>query len=224
MESAPPALVLWGRVFRSVQDDGSSKVPGGCQSKSRMRPALLTAAEQLSLVDRIRQGDGAAEEEVVRLFSERIRLMALARTRESDAARDLTQEVLMSVVSALRRGQLREAEKLGAFIHGTARNIVNGYLRTRSQHPLHEPLSSDDVVCDVDHEREIELSQRVGFVRQALSRLDLTDRRILLMTLVDGLKPGEIGFALGLTSEVVRARKSRAVKKVVERVQKLLRK
>ena len=189
-----------------------------------MRPALLTAAEQLSLVDRIRQGDAVAEEEVVRLFSERIRLMALARTRNSDAARDLTQEVLMSVVSALRRGQLREAEKLGAFIHGTARNIINGYFRSRSQQPEHEPLSSEDVLCDVDHEREYELSQRIGFVRQALSRLDLTDRRILLMTLVDGLKPGEIGFALGLTSEVVRARKSRAVKRVVERVQKLLRK
>jgi RNA polymerase sigma factor (sigma-70 family) len=187
-----------------------------------MRPAFLTAAEQLSLVDRIREGDGIAEEEVVRLFGERIRLMALARTRDRDAARDLTQEVLLGVLSALRRGQIREAEKLGAFIQGAARNIINGYLRSRSHDPAHEPLSSEDVVCHVDHEEEFELSQRKGVVRRALSRLDLTDRRILLMTLIDGLKPGEIGYALGLTAEVVRARKSRAVKKVIERVQRLL--
>jgi RNA polymerase sigma factor (sigma-70 family) len=187
-----------------------------------MRPALLTAAEQLSLVDRIREGDGVAEEEVVRLFSDRIRLMALARTRDRDAARDLTQEVLMGVLSALRRGQLREAEKLGAFIHGTARNIINGHLRSRSQAPAHEPLSPEDVVCAVDHEQEFELSQQMGFVRRALGLLDLKDRQILLMTLVDGLKPGEIGYALGLTAEVVRTRKSRAVKRVIERVQKLL--
>jgi DNA-directed RNA polymerase specialized sigma24 family protein len=38
------------------------------------------------------------------------------------------------------------------------------------------------------------------------------------MTLVDGLKPGEIAETLRLTSEVVRQRKSRALKKLVARL------
>jgi len=40
------------------------------------------------------------------------------------------------------------------------------------------------------------------------------------MTLVEGRKPGEIAAALGLTAEVVRMRKSRAVKKVADLVKK----
>jgi DNA-directed RNA polymerase specialized sigma24 family protein len=39
---------------------------------------------------------------------------------------------------------------------------------------------------------------------------------VLLLTLVDGLKPREIARRLGLSDEVVRARKSRALKKIIE--------
>ena len=53
-------------------------------------------------------------------------------------------------------------------------------------------------------------------VRQALEQLDVTDQNILMRTLVGGEKPGEIAQRLGLSSEVVRQRKSRAVKKVSE--------
>jgi len=58
-------------------------------------------------------------------------------------------------------------------------------------------------------------------VRQALAELEPTDREILQMTLVQGLKPGVIAAALGLSSEVVRQRKSRATKKVAGFVKSL---
>jgi DNA-directed RNA polymerase specialized sigma24 family protein len=61
-------------------------------------------------------------------------------------------------------------------------------------------------------------------VRGALARLNRADRGILLLTLVDGLKPAEIASRLGLTAEVVRVRKSRALKKVVDRVSAMTRK
>jgi RNA polymerase sigma-70 factor (ECF subfamily) len=65
--------------------------------------------------------------------------------------------------------------------------------------------------------------ERLNLVRQALTTLNAEDRKILSLTLVDGLKPGEIAQRLGLSSEVVRARKSRLVKKMVEHVQTLSR-
>jgi DNA-directed RNA polymerase specialized sigma24 family protein len=40
------------------------------------------------------------------------------------------------------------------------------------------------------------------------------DRQILRLTLVDGCKPGEIAQNLKLHPDVVRARKSRALKKI----------
>jgi DNA-directed RNA polymerase specialized sigma24 family protein len=60
-------------------------------------------------------------------------------------------------------------------------------------------------------------------VRRALAGLAPTDRRILLLTLIEGLKPGEIAAHLGLTSDVVRTRKLRALRRTADRVKKLSR-
>jgi RNA polymerase sigma factor (sigma-70 family) len=186
-----------------------------------MPGALLTPQEQSSIAERIRWGDPSAEEELVRLFSNRVVFMACARTHDPEAARDLTQDVMLAVVTAVRKGQLREAERLAAFVYGIARNLINNYLRARSrlrEDPLDEALHlaiSSDAVEDSD---------RVGLVQRALGAIDSTDRKILLLTLVHGLKPAEIAVQLGLTSEVVRSRKSRALKKTIERVKKLSRK
>ena len=61
-----------------------------------------------------------------------------------------------------------------------------------------------------DCERDAEQSERRFIARRAISRLRPADRLILLLALVDGMKPAEIGQRLGLSSEVVRKRKSRA--------------
>jgi DNA-directed RNA polymerase specialized sigma24 family protein len=49
-----------------------------------------------------------------------------------------------------------------------------------------------------------ESAEPVTLVRKALERLDSTDRKLLLMLLVEGLKPGAIAARLGLKVELVR--------------------
>jgi RNA polymerase sigma-70 factor (ECF subfamily) len=187
-----------------------------------MTEQQFSGQEQASLAGRIRTGDSSAEEELVRLFGERVFLVAVVRTRDREAARDLTQEVLLAVLAALRNGHLREEERLSAYVYGTARNLVNNYLRQRSQQPALIPLDPD--VAFVQPSFELENSERRSLVQSALARLDAGERRILLLTLVEGLKPGEIARRLGLNPMVVRARKSRALKKVMKAVRKLSRK
>jgi RNA polymerase sigma factor (sigma-70 family) len=184
-------------------------------------PALLTPEQQSTLAERIRARDPSAEEELVRLFSGRIALMARLRTRDAEAARDVTQDVLLAVFRALRSGQLREAERLTAFVYGIARNLINNHLRTRNRLPPEDALDDDLAAASLPD--GLEDSERGALVRRALAVLDSTDRRILLLTLIDGLKPAEIGARLGLSSEAVRTRKSRALKKTAERVKNLSR-
>ena len=96
---------------------------------------------------------------------------------------------------------------------------MNSYLRAGSRLVRQVSIDSEDwSVTDVD---PVEDSERKALVRRALSLLDSRDRRILLLTLVNGLKAGEIAARIGVTSEVVRARKSRALKKMIERVSAL---
>lgn len=173
-----------------------------------------------NLVDHIRQGDAEAEAEVVRQFARRIFVMGFVRTRDREAARDLVQDVLMAVIGALRKGQLQDPERLAAFVHGTARNLINNQLRNAGRHPPLEPLTEDlPQDCIIE---QLEHGERVRMVHQALEKLGEEDRKILRMTLVDGRKPGEIAAALGLAPDVVRTRKLRALKRVTDLIQKKL--
>jgi RNA polymerase sigma factor (sigma-70 family) len=178
---------------------------------------LLSADEQAHLVDGIRSGDRAAEGRLVEHFSRAIRLMARVRARELGED-DLTQEVLIAAITALRRGQLRDTERLAQFVSGVARNVINNRLR-RARGPVHEPIDEHDQPAPVaDLTQELARRERAAALRRALEGLSADDRRILRLTLVDGLKPAEIAERLGLGEEVVRTRKSRAIKRLKERV------
>jgi RNA polymerase sigma-70 factor (ECF subfamily) len=172
-----------------------------------------TGAQQASLplAARIRAGDRAAEEELVTTYRRAVLVIAIARTRNPDLARDLTQDVFIAVLKALREGQLRETEKLAGFIQGTARNIINGYLRSQTRHPesdLEEvELSGPDPVED------LESAERQRLVRQELASFPVMDQQILLLSLVDGHSLAEVAKRLNLSHEAVRARKSRMVRK-----------
>jgi RNA polymerase sigma-70 factor (ECF subfamily) len=172
------------------------------------------------LVERIAAGDAAAESELAVRFDGRLRAMMSVRTRDREAARDLAQEALIAVLGALRKGQLREPERLAAFVHGTARNVLNSYFRQRQGRPAAVELTPETawfVPAD-----EVESEQRTRALRDGLGRLDRDDRAVLLMTLVEGLKPGEIARRLSLSAEVVRTRKSRALKRLTEHVRRAM--
>lgn len=181
-------------------------------------PSATSVGELRRLAERIRQGDTSAETELVQEFAQRVFVMAVVRTHDREAARELVQDVLMAVIGALRKGQLQDVDKVAAFVHGTARNLINNRLRNESQHPPMEPLSDD--LAQGELAQQLEDKERTRLVHQALEHLGPEDRRILYMTLVEGRKPGEIAAALGLTSEVVRTRKLRAVKKVADLIRK----
>jgi RNA polymerase sigma factor (sigma-70 family) len=186
-------------------------------------PDLLPGArEPAALAERIRAGDPAAEEELVRTFGQRVFLMALVRTRDAESARDLRQDALLAALGALRKGQLREADKLAAFVYGTARNIINNHLRARAQAPASESIDPDTLVAATASD-DLEAAERITQVRDAIAGLEPGDRSILRMTLAEGLTPSEIATRLRLTSELVRQRKSRAVRKVIATVKRLSR-
>ena len=175
---------------------------------------LLSADEQAALVDRIRQGEPAAEERLVALFVPAIRTMVRIRSRGTLDDEDAAQEVLLAVVIAVRRGQVRETARLGAFIAGVARNVINNALRVRSSRPTDQLTEDHAPVADL--RAEISRRERMITVRHALEELSAEDRHLLLLALVEGLKSGDIARRLGLGAEVVRSRKSRALKRLSE--------
>jgi RNA polymerase sigma factor (sigma-70 family) len=187
-----------------------------------VQDTALPEPRMAALVQRVQNGDSVAEDDLARLFDKRIFVTVFARTHDREAARDLTQEVLIALLKALRNGDVREPEHLAAFVYGIARNLVNNYFRRCTQQPRTDPLDDDLPVAARNDDPDA--FDRMKMVQGMLERTDRIDRKILLMMLVQGYKAGEVASQLNLTSDVVRQRKSRALKKIVDRVKKMSRK
>lgn len=176
---------------------------------------LLSAGEQADLVASVQAGDRDAEARLAALFSPAIRAMARNRSRGAADPNDVCQDVLIAVITALRRGQLRDTERLAAFIAGVARNVISNELRVRRARPA-QPLAEADAVADLRD--EMARRDRARMLRAALDEVSDADKEVLVLSLVHGLKSGEVATRLGLDDQVVRARKSRALRRLTERL------
>jgi RNA polymerase sigma-70 factor (ECF subfamily) len=172
-----------------------------------------------AIIDRILAGDRSAEEELIARFQQRVRMYVSVRTSHPDYAEEVTQETMLAAVLALRDGKVREPQYLGSFILGIARNQLADAIRRQARRKTSQ-LSEN---FDIPSPSEVRDPELVESARREIEALEPGDRRILWLTLIDGFKPGEIAAQLGMSAELVRQRKSRALRKVVERLQPLSR-
>jgi RNA polymerase sigma factor (sigma-70 family) len=175
--------------------------------------SLPRETDPAALARRVQAGDRSAEDELVLVLQEALGSFLRRRLRDIEAARELTSDVLMAVLHAVRENRLQDIRKLPAFVRGTARNLANNHLRARLARPVEEPLLGDP--ASEDPTQELEQQERAAQVEAAISRLTGSERQIVLMTIEEGLKPAEIARDLGLSPEAVRARKSRALRKLM---------
>jgi len=176
----------------------------------------VVAQQNEQLLKRIAAGDRDAEREFALRYMQPVRTMLMARSRNPDLSSDLQQEVMIEAICALRRGQLREPAKLSGFVIGIARNRLNNHFRANRRT---ETLEVPDDLPDLSSETErVEDQQRESAAMEVIAGLDPLDRKILEMTLVEGLKPGVIAERLQLSPEMVRQRKLRATRRVTETV------
>lgn len=172
-----------------------------------------------TLVARISAGDRFAESELVRLFSGRIRSLLRFRVANPDEAQDLFQDVILSAIENLRKGQLREPDRLPAYLATIARNVSSDWVRQKMRTRALEQdeldasqaisLAAGPEAASMDREQQLQMDL-------AMSELDATDRRILTLTLVESEKPGRIATLLGLDPALVRQRKCRAIQKIAD--------
>jgi RNA polymerase sigma-70 factor (ECF subfamily) len=81
----------------------------------------------------IRRGDTAAEGVLVERYSDKLLRMLVHITQDKALSDDLHQETFRIVIARLRRGSLREPEKLPRFILRTGRNLALGAHRRQAR-------------------------------------------------------------------------------------------
>ena len=185
----------------------------------------MTAAGWKELALRLQTGDAASEDELARLFQPHLMAMAASRVNDREAAREIVQEALLAILSALRQGRLREPEKLPGFVAGTGRNMINNYLRKRAQYPQPLTLGFEEANIpspDPDAgEVRLEEEESRDAVLGALEGLKAVDRGILYLTLARGMNPRDIAVEMGLKPETIRLRKTRALSRLRRKLEKM---
>jgi RNA polymerase sigma-70 factor (ECF subfamily) len=167
-----------------------------------------------ALCRRLVLGDASAEREFVERFSGRIMAMGVARTRDIESARELVNDVLLAALTALRRGTVRDTDRLGAFVHGTAVNLINNHLRSRLRHPVPGPLPED--LAGADGPERQETAADLHVLHRCVQELPELDRAILTLAIVEGLDYVTVAARTGLSPDAVRQRKARALGKLKE--------
>ncbi len=141
-----------------------------------------SGGDSARLVERIRSGDPNADRELVERFGRGLMILLRRSSRNRGDADDLYQETFRVALEKIRRGGLREPEKLAGFLAGIARNLVIEHYRRSSARPVESDDRAARDLADTATgplEKLLRL-ERVEIVRRVLSELDSErDRQIL---------------------------------------------
>ncbi|HEY6305765.1 MAG TPA: RNA polymerase sigma factor [Candidatus Angelobacter sp.] len=122
------------------------------------------------------------------------------RLERQDRAEDLTQETFLAVIRATSRYEPRSLVR--TYLYGIALKLLAGE-RRKQANDLPVPESSPEPAGD-------DASDTVVWVRQALERLDSTDREVLMLREYEQLSYSEIAQLLRIPVNTVRSRLFRA--------------
>jgi DNA-directed RNA polymerase specialized sigma24 family protein len=137
-------------------------------------------AEWVDLVERIRTGEIDGMAELYHLFSRGIRFY-LCRQLGPQELDDKVHDTFVVVVQAIRKGELREPQRLMGFVRTIVRRQVAAHI-DRVVHSRREQMDLDSTVRVADPRGNPEeaaiFRQRVDLIRRVLGELAEKDREI----------------------------------------------
>jgi RNA polymerase sigma-70 factor (ECF subfamily) len=136
------------------------------------------------LVARIQGGERAAEGELVARFSRGLLLMLRRLARNPALADDLHQETLSLVLEKVRRGEVREPERLAGFVRATARNLFIADRRKESRYGAFAEGEEEGLAAPAGERSAVDrvmAEEEARQVRRLLDELRFDrDRQVLL--------------------------------------------
>ncbi len=186
--------------------------------------ALVTpkkpSGEEQMLIERVKAGDHRAFELIFDRYASRVYRQALRLTGNEADAEDVVQETFLL---AYRKAKTFQGKS--EFSTWLYRLTVNAALTKLRQRKREKEVSLDDYLPKFKEDGHhlmpvVDWSQDVDklvagneinqIIREALDQLSPVDRAVVVMSDLEGMSNREIGEALGLTIQAVKARLHRA--------------
>lgn len=164
------------------------------------------------LVARIQAGDISAMEQLYRVFSTGIRFYLCRQLGPQDLD-DRVHDAFLTVTQSIRRGDLREPERLMGYVRTVIRRQVAAQIDAAAAARCNQvDWQSGALLCDrcADPERKVIERQRTELALRILKTLPWRDREVLIRFYLREQQPAEICVDMGLTETQFRLIKSRA--------------
>jgi RNA polymerase sigma-70 factor (ECF subfamily) len=177
-------------------------------------------ADERELLAKLRAGDEAAYELLVRTHGGRMLAVARRFLRSEEDARDAVQDAFLSAFRSL--DGFEGGARLSTWLHRIVVNAALMKLRTRRRKPEQpiDPLLP--AFADDGHMLEpavswrsaeldaVELRELTGLMREAIESLPDSYRNVLLLRDIEGLDTEETAEAMGISPGAVKTRLHRA--------------
>lgn len=161
-------------------------------------------------VKRLIAEDRETEREFIAYFSGLL-LIKLRRTlRMRQAIEDCRQETFLRVFKALRRNELANPERLGAFVNGVCNNVLAEYYRSVSRV---DPLPAEGLESagkEPDPETVLQVQERQRQVHSVLTALPVKDQEILRLLFIEEQEKDEVCRRCGVDRAYLRVLLHRA--------------
>ncbi len=181
-------------------------------------PRDLHAIDWSLLVQQIKAGKDEGMEQLYKLFSRGIRYY-LCRQLGPQELEDKVHDTFLIVVNAIKRGDLREPDRLMGFVRTVVRRQVAAYIE-QAVHTRREQAELETGISVADRsqnpEQKAMIKQKAALMRSALDSLSKRDRDILIRFYLKEQPQEQICREMALTETQFRLLKSRAKAKFGE--------
>jgi RNA polymerase sigma-70 factor (ECF subfamily) len=164
-------------------------------------PKADDAPNFAGLVGKIRAGDREAESELVDRYRRGVLVILTRIVGQRPAVEDLSQDTFQLTLEKIRRGDLREPDKLSGFVCNIARNLAIDYFRRASRHEKMKSELHKDSLSPPDPLDQVLTAEKAVIVRRILNELrPARDQEVLFRFYIAEQDKQKICAELGLTS------------------------
>jgi RNA polymerase sigma-70 factor, ECF subfamily len=179
-------------------------------------------ADEAQLVDRLRQGDPRAFEELVIAYQHRVFGVALRMLGSRAEAEEAAQEVFLRAHRAI--ADFRGDAKLSTWLYAIASRLCMNRLASGERRLLRE---GEETLARIPSGHaspadELERSERDAALHRAIAELSDERRMVVVLRDLEGLSYEEIASALDLELGTVRSRLHRARMDLKEKLERFL--
>ena len=165
------------------------------------------------LVNLAASGDRRAEAALCHKFAPAVRTF-WRRRMKGDAVDELSQEVFLRFVQALRAGAVTDPARVGGFVLGICRNLARERVRSQERRQeLWEQFGS--VLASMDEEPQLARYQ-LAQLEDCLSQMTARSRDVIRRAFIDGESAAEIAASMSITEGNVRVVRHRTLESLRE--------